>query len=163
METEKLYRTKTGYCHILPDKIVLTREGKIGEIANITVGNSVTRILIIYSIFSLALFYFSFSIFKTGQIFQSILFFLLGIYFSYGIFNSLNNSATPIIERRKIKSVKLKKGVSGLTRTRFEVFFEDTNGKLKKRLIILPGTLENGKEEEEKAVKIMIEEKLILN
>ncbi len=86
---------------------------------------------------------------------------LLNLFLIYAIFASLNNSATPIIERSKIKSVKLKKGVFGITRSRFEILFEENNGKIKKRLIILPGSMSNGQKETEKARKIMKEEKII--
>jgi len=41
------------------------------------------------------------------------------------------------------------------------VLFEDENGKVKKRLIMLPGSLTDGQNETEKAIKIMTEEKLL--
>ncbi|MEN8123036.1 MAG: phosphoribosylaminoimidazolesuccinocarboxamide synthase [Bacteroidota bacterium] len=161
MSNEKTFKTKTGFCHILPDKIILTRDGIIGNVAKVTVGNNITRILLIYGGLALALLYSAFDNFQRGQIFQPIFFGLIGLYLIYGIFTSLNNSATPIIERNKIKGIKLKKAIVGLTRSKFEVLFEDKNGKIKKRLIMLPGSLNDGQNETEKAVKIMIEEKLI--
>ena len=81
----------------------------------------------------------------------------------YGIVNSINNSATPIIDREKIKEVKFKKAIAGLTRSRFEVLFEDEQGKIKKRLIMLPGSSTDGKSATAKAIKIMTDEKLITN
>ena len=48
MENEKVFRTKTGFCHILPDRILLTRDGVKGNVANATVGKSITGVLIIY-------------------------------------------------------------------------------------------------------------------
>lgn len=48
MEQEKTFKTKTGFCHILLDKIVLTRDGVVGNVAKVTVGKSIARILIIY-------------------------------------------------------------------------------------------------------------------
>lgn len=128
-----------------------------------TVGNNISRILIIYGGLSLGLIYFAFDSYKNGQIAQTILFGLLGIYLIYGIVNSNNNTATPVIDRRKIKEVKLKKVIIGLTRSRFEVLFEDERGKIKKRLIMLPGSLSGGQNETEKAIKIMTDEKLITN
>jgi hypothetical protein len=113
MNYEKGFKTKTGFCHILPDKIVLTRDGIIGNIAKGTIGNNISRILIIYGGLSLGLFYFAFDSYKNGQIAQPILFGLLGIYLVYGIVSSINNSATSIIDRQKIKEVKLKKQLSG--------------------------------------------------
>lgn len=163
MENEKIFKTKTGFCHILPDKIVLTRDGIIGNVAKVTVGNNISRILIIYGGLSLGLFYFAFDNYKNGQIAQPIFFGLLGIYLIYGIANSINNTASPIINRQKIREVKFKKAIVGLTRSRFEVLFEDEQGKIKKRLIMLPGSLSDGQNETEKAIKIMTDEKLIMN
>lgn len=161
MDNEKIFRTKTGFCHILPDKIVLTRDGIIGNFSNVVVGNTISRILIIYCVISIGIFYFAFDNYRKGLIPQTLLFGLLGIYFVYGIVNSINNSATPIIDRQKIKEIRFKKGIIVLTRSRFEVLFKDDKGKTKKRLIMLPGSLTNGKSETEKAMKIMIDEKLI--
>jgi len=160
---EKIFKTKTGFCHILPEKIILTRDGIIGNIAKVTVGNNIPRILITYGGISIGLFYFVFDSYKNGQIIQMLFFGLIGIYLIYGIISSINNSATPIIDRNKIKEVKFKAAIFGLTRSRFEVFFKTENGKIKKRLIMLPGSLTGGKEETEKALKIMREEKLITN
>ena len=160
---EKIFKTKTGFCHILPDKIILTRDGIIGNIAKVTVGNNLPRILITYGCISIGLFYFAFDSYKNGQIIPMLLFGLIGIYLVYGIISSTNNSATPIIDRSKIKNIKFKAAIVGLTRSRFEVFFETENGKIKKRLIMLPGSLTGGKSETEKALIIMREEKLITN
>lgn len=161
MGNEKKFKTKTGFCHIFPDKIVLTRDGIIGNVSTVTEGNNISRILIVYGGLSIGLFYFAFDKYRNGQIARPILFGLLGIYLVYVIVNSINNSTTLIIDRQKIKEVNLKKAIAGLTRSRFEVLFEDEQGKIKKRLIMLPGSLTDGQSETEKAIKIMTDEKLI--
>ncbi|RKD86384.1 phosphoribosylaminoimidazolesuccinocarboxamide synthase [Mangrovibacterium diazotrophicum] len=161
METEKRFKTKTGYCHILADKIVLTRDGIIGNIANVTVGNTINRILIIYVLISIALIYFAIENFNKHDDFSAILLLLFSIYLIYGIFNSLNNSATPVIERQSIQHTKFVKGITGLTRARFVVIFTDDKGKTKKRLIMLPGTLTGGKSETDIAYNLMKEENFI--
>ena len=161
MERGKTFKTKTGFCHILPDKIILTRDGIIGNVAKVTVGNNIIRILIIYGGLASGLLYLAFTNYQSNKVFKSILFGAIGIYLIYGILNSINNSATPIIERNKIKSINLKKAIFGLTRSRFEVNFKDDNGKMKKRLIMLPGSMNNGQSETEKAIGIMTEEKLL--
>ena len=158
---EKQFKTKTGFCHILPDKIILTRDGIIGNMAKVAVGKSITRVLIIYGGISAFLLYSAFDSFQTGQIPMSIFYLIIGLFLMYGIFTSLNNSATPIIERKDITSIKFKKAIFGITRSRFEVLFKDENGKIKKRIIMLPGSLDNGKNETEIAKKIMKEEKLL--
>jgi len=161
METEKKFKTKTGYCHILTDKIVLTRDGIIGNIAEKAVGNNLSRTLIIYCIISILLIYIGYqSILKSSYI-ETVFYFLIAGYLIYGVLSSLNNSATPVIDRSKIKTVKFKKAIKGLTRSRFEVFFFDDMNKLKKRLIMLPGSMTGGDEATEEAIRIMQEENLI--
>ena len=160
METEKTFRTKTGFCHVTEDKIILTRDGVIGKVAKVTVGNNISRILIIYGLMSIGLIYFAYVSYVKGDTTTTLFFGLIGLYLIYGIIKSRNNSATPIIERKEIKKVTYNSGTSGLTRPRFEIEFND-NGEIKKRLIMLPGTLAGGQNEADKAVQIMREEKLL--
>jgi hypothetical protein len=157
---QKVFRTKTGFCHVTVDQIILTRDGVVGSVAKVTVGNNISRILIIYGLISLGLFYFAYDSYLKGNTFTTVLFGLLGLYLIYGITSSLNNSATPIIDRKDIKTTKFVKGTSGLSRSRFEIEFSE-GGKIKKRLILLPGSLTGGREEADKAVEIMREEKLL--
>ena len=152
---------KTGFCHISSDRIVLSRDGVIGNVSKVTVGNNIAKILVIYGCIAIGLFYFTFEAYKNGHTLQSILLGLLGLFLIFVIMTGLNNSATPIIERQSIKEVKFKKAILGITRSRFEIMFEDENGKIKKRLIMLPGSLTDGQNETEKAVRIMKKEKLL--
>lgn len=161
MESEKTFRTKTGFCHIQPDQIILTRDGIVGNVSEVMVGNNITKTLVTYGALSLVFIYSAFETFKNGKTLQPIFFGLIGLYLIIGIVRSLNNSSTPIIHRKKIKEVTFKKGLQGLTRSRFEVLFQDENGKMKKRLIMLPGSLNDGQDETEKAVEIMREEQLL--
>ncbi len=161
MENGKVFRTKTGFCHILNDKIVLTRDGVVGNIANAVVGKGITRILLINGVVSVGLLYSAYVDFMKGELFLPVLYGLLGGWLIYGVFSSLNNSATLAIERSTIIKVKFRKAIAGLTRSVFIVFFMDKNGKEKKRVIMLPGSMTGGKEETGKAMNIMKEEGLI--
>lgn len=161
MDTERKFRTKTGFCHILDDKIVLTRDGIIGDISKITVGNSITRTLIIYGLLSIGFLYYAYESYIEKDILFAVFFLLIVVFLIYGILSSLNNSATPIIERKSIQEIRVNKGISGLTRARFEVLFIDENGKTKKRLIMLPGSFTGGHTETDIALRIMTEEKLL--
>ena len=158
---QNIFRTKTGYCHILADRILLTRDGIAGNIAKLTVGNKITRILIIYGLISIFLFYFAFEYFKEEKFASMVFNIILGLFLIYNIKKSLNYSAASIIARDRIKEVKFMNAKFGATRSAFEIVFEDNNGKLKKRLILLPGSLNNGSAETEKALAIMKSEKLI--
>lgn len=161
MDTEKRFKTKTGFCHILPDKIVLSRDGVIGNVAKITVGKGITRILIIYGLLSTFLIYSAIEKYKIGEMGLAILFGLIAAYLIYGILTSINNSATPVINRDSIQKTLIKKGIKGLTRARFEVYFRESPEKIKKRLIMLPGSLTGGDTETDIDIKIMKEEGLI--
>ncbi len=162
MESERKFRTKTGYCHILNDKIVLTRDGIIGDISKVTVENNIIQILVMYGLLSAGLIYFAVNNFNNHDYFTAILFILIAVFLIYGIFNSLNNSATSVIYRQSIQRIKFIKGITGLTRARFEVIFTNENGMTKKRLIMLPGSLTGGQTETDIAYKIMIEENLLV-
>jgi len=161
MKAEKVFQTKTGYCHVLSDKIVLTREAMIGQVAEAAVGKSIGRTLSIYALIAIGLFYLAFDTWQSGGYVRAGLFALFGLFLTISIIGSRNNSAAHVIDRKMIKNMKLKRGISGLTRSRFEVVFVNETGKIKKRLIMLPGSLREGKEEMDKAVKIFTEEGLM--
>lgn len=155
MKTEQTFKTKTGFCHITEDKIILTRDGIIGNVAELTSGNNITRLLISYGLIASLMIYNAYNNFKS----ENWLFFglsaIAGIYLLYSVFKSINLSTTPIIERNKIKNVKFKPAKKFLTRSYFKVDFEQNVGKIKSRLIMLPGSLNDGTNETEKAVGIM--------
>jgi hypothetical protein len=155
---EKTFKTKTGFYHVTQDQIILTRDGIAGNAAKVMVGNSISRILIIYGFLSLALVYFTYDSYLKGDIVAAILLGLSALYLVNGIIKSINNSAKPIIDRKDITAVKFVKGSPGLTRSRFEVEFDEA-GKRKKRLILLPGSMTSGQQEAEKAIAIMRHEK----
>lgn len=158
MESEKIFRTKTGFCHILPDKLVLTRNGIRGSVAQVAVGNKMAQILVIYGVAVAGLLYSSFLSYQNGFVGRAVLLLLVAGYFVFGIARSIHYSATPVIERKNIRKIVFKKAVPGLTLSRFEVFFENTNGKIKKRLIMLPGSFSSGDDETKNALKLMQEE-----
>lgn len=155
METEQKFKTKTGYCHILADKIVMTRDGIVGNVAELTTGNNIYRILGIYGIMSIVLFYMAYTKIVKEEWIEFTVYCGIGIYLVYSLIKSLNLSATPIIERNKIKKLEFKPAKKFLTRSYFKVDFEQNDGKIKSRLIMLPGSLNDGTNETEKALEIM--------
>ena len=155
METEQKFKTKTGFCHILTDKIVLTRDGIVGNVAELTTGNNIYRILGIYGIMSVVLLYVAYTKIVKQDWIEFAVYCGIGIYLVYSLIKSLNLSATPIIELNKIKNVEFKPAKKFLTRSYFKVDFEQNDGKIKSRLIMLPGSMNDGTNETEKAVGIM--------
>jgi hypothetical protein len=160
-ETAATFETKTGFCHIFPDRIVLSRDGIAGEIASVTVGNNIARILVIYGMMALGFLAIAIDGYRKGILAQQIVPGVLAVVLICSIVASRNNSAAPVIGRSRIRKVTFRKAIPGFTRSHFVVRFEDERGKLKKRLIMLPGSLTGGPKETEKAVKIMTEAGLI--
>jgi hypothetical protein len=162
MNEAPTFRTKTGYCHILPDRIVLTRFGITGEVAQAVTGNRIERYLIIYAAAAVIFCFFAMRSYKEGDTTRTIIGAVVSGLFAWGVLSSMNNSATPVIMRNKIKEIKFKRGITGITRTRFLVYFTDENNRLKYRLILLPGSLSGGSAETAKALEVMQAEKLIV-
>lgn len=161
MTNEKIFKTKTGFCHVLPDKIILTKDGDTASITHQPAGNNILPLLIAYLVVAAGFFYFAFRSYQQGEIVLPIVFGAIGLYVIFSTINSLNNSTTPVIYRKDIRSVMFKKAVPGISRSRFEVKFENERGKIKTRLILLPGSVNDGENETQKALQIMKEEGLI--
>lgn len=160
METEKKFKTKTGYCHILQDKIVITRDGIIGNVSKVIFGNGLARSIVIYAAIAIFMLYSAFKAYQESKVVTTFFYFGVAMLIFYKLKQSNNYSTTSIIERTKIKNVKFVDAKYGATRSRFEVLFEDPNGEIKTRLILLPGSLNDGENETNKALEIMKSEKL---
>jgi hypothetical protein len=150
------FKTKTGICEINTEKLALTRNGFRGSLANKIYGNKPIRNLLLYlGLFIILLSLGIYNILVKDYIF-GFLSILVSLYFVYSIFRNRSNSATPIIELKNIISIKSHTPKPPLIRGYFIVSFNETGVK-KNRVIIMPGSLENGSSEFEKAVKIFKE------
>ena len=161
MEANNVFKTKTGFCHLLPDKIVLTREGVAGEAAKRLAGSSIARPLVIYGLLSAFNLHNAWTSFLGKEYGFTFFFAGLSIWFLYSIFRSLNNSAAPEISRAAIQKIVFKPAKPGLTRAYFEVIFTENNH-LKKRLILLPGSLSSGSTEAAKALEVFTSQGLLV-
>jgi len=152
---EQKFKTKNGYCHILDDKILLTHKDFLSNIDDIKTENNIQRTLFIYSVFGLICFlnvYFK-AIDKDWFFFS---FYLIGgVILTYSIFRSLKLTDSPTIERDKIKNITFVPAKKYLTRSFFKIDFEQNTGKIKTRLVMLPGSLNDGSKETDKALEIM--------
>lgn len=161
MENGKVFKTKTGYCHILKDKIVLSRDGIVGNVASVVSGNHIYQSVIIYLTAIGFLTYFLIKNYSEKSYVGIALDATLIAVLSYYIFRAFGYSATPVIERNKISQIVYKKAIPFLTRASFEVHFTDEKGRNKKRLIFLPGSLTNSETIANEALEIMRSEHLI--
>jgi hypothetical protein len=153
-DREYRFNTKTGTCVITPEKIVLKREGVTGTVANKVFGSSISRGLIIYSVIgSIALVIGILLIIGKGYFAGGFLC-AVGAVCLGSVIASRNNSAANIIERSSVQSVVAHSPHPPFTRAYFTVNFLE-NGKRRKRLIGLPGSMSGGKEEFRRALSIM--------
>ncbi|NVK27770.1 MAG: phosphoribosylaminoimidazolesuccinocarboxamide synthase [Flavobacteriia bacterium] len=157
----KTFRTKTGYCEITPEAIRIVRRGTRGNLAEMTMGNNIVAPLIMYGLIAVYVGYKSVEFYQNGNTPIALLFAALTLYFAIGTITSIRNSGAPVIKRSSIREVKLVKGATGVSRSRFEVWFVNEKGETKKRLIMLPGLTGGGETETAKAIEILRKEGLM--
>jgi len=154
---EQKFKTKTGYCHILPDKIILSRTGIIGNLDDIKYKENSATVLSMYGVLAAGLLFTGYTNYLAGQNLTAIIFGGFGLMLINGIVRSINFSGTPLIQRADIQEVVYKKGVWGISGSRFEIMFNDEKGRLRKRLIMLSGILEKDDKNTAEAIKTMVD------
>jgi len=159
MENGKTFETTGGYCHLLPAKIVLTKDEIIGINTSSSSRNTMPFRLMFLSTFVLLNLGGSVYFFQNNQILESIILLLGFLYTVWFIITNINVSDASIIDRKSIIEVKFKNRIIRLIHSRFEVFFVDEKGKTKKIIIPLKGSSTN--EETVKAIKLMRTEGLM--
>lgn len=162
METAKTFRTKNGYCHIFPHKIVLSAEEELAdpEAASPT-GNKLVLLLSIYISLAFLFMFFAYQDYHKDDKIFALFWAIVGVCLLTVVFRSRNNSDARVINRDQILKVNFVRSRPAAARGYFEVFFTNHNGNEKRRLILLPGAMANGAEETERALAIMREEKLL--
>ena len=155
MSTEGKYtfRTKTGICTITPEQIILTREGARGA-ADLTVSTSIGRALLIYGLLGGSALIIGLWYLLGGNTRAGVVFGVIGALLLWNVVKSRNNSTAPIIERSAIIAVEAHPPRPPATRGYLTVLFEE-HGKVRKRMIMLPGVMENGQAEYERAEAAM--------
>lgn len=161
MITAKKFRTKNGYCHIMSDRIVLTHSGFFGRLSALAMEGKMSRILTFFGTLSLVIFYISYLTFQNEESFWGFLFMAIGLYMIYAIAKNARNSVHPIILRNQITEVIQLEEVKGISPPGFEVIFKNLSGKMRKRIISLPGQFSKYPDELRLAKKLLREEGLL--
>ncbi len=154
---EQIFKTKTGFCHVFNNRIVFSKLGKAEDIKEPTPGSKNYSSGMVYFFLIIANGYFAYNAYMDGRTGSSLFFIVMGCYLFYAVRNQLKFSAMPIISADDILKIDFIKGTTFLTRSRFIIHFRDESGEEKNRLVMLPGSMMNGKEETEKAVRIFKE------
>ena len=149
-DIKEKFRTKNGYCFLLSDRLIMGRTNTIDP-SKVNSKDPIKSIIGIYLLLSIGLFYYANFEYQRHSNINAILYLCLGLYLSIGALYSLRYSAVSMIEYKNIKSIRIRRSIPGLLRNRFVVSFENAEGKLNKRLILMPGTLGKGEAETELA------------
>ena len=160
MITAKKFRTKTGYCHIMSDRIVFTHRGFLGRLGDLVLEGKIGRLLFIFGSLALLIFYFAFRKYQNDESMWAMLFFIIGLYIVYGVIKSATTSVHPIILRKQIVEVIQVEEVKGISPPGFEVIFKNGAGKTRKRIISVPGRFSKYPDELKTAKKLLREEGL---
>jgi len=137
MATAKKFRTKNGYCHVLADRLVFTRRNLWGRLGDLAMEGKMSRLIVLFSVITLLVFYFAYYQFALGSTVWGLLFTAIGAYLVYAIIKAKNQSVHPIIDRSKISNVTFVKSIEGISPPLLEIRFRDPNGKKKKRIVSL--------------------------
>ncbi len=151
-ETHPTFRTKTGTCTITREQIVLTRQGVRGRVADALIGSvSTRRLLVLYTVLGLSFLSIGVLCLSRHLYVVAALAIAMGAFLLVNTVRSRNNSAAPVILRDQIQSITAKKPIPSATRGYFKVQFLQGSRSVT-RLIILPGVLEDGQAEFDKAI-----------
>lgn len=164
MDKDKSFRTKTGYCHVLPEKILFTKNGDIENVlSNKTENKDPALFKVIFAILFLALLYLAYTQYKKEVITLTtfiILIILLPV-IAFLFSASLKPNTVNCINRDKIKRVKLYKGLGGMTYSKLFIYYEAENGRQLVKDISLQDPILSGKKGMEHVLKILSDENLI--
>ncbi len=151
------FKTMIGYCNLYPDKILLVRKGNPEEVNPKNEEQRLWKYLVFYTITGLFLAWLAYV--DRYNLPMCLWLGLTSAFLLFSVLRSiiLKESSAALMERDKIRSVRFKKGVKYLTRSRFIVVFEDRKRCNRIRYIFLPGSLNDGPKATEEALRAMKE------
>jgi hypothetical protein len=155
------FMTREGFCHLLPDHIILTKDGR-HELARYREPKISARLQAIVYLCLLTglLAYNSWKLYAEDKA-LSIFFAAAVLFFVLRFIRNMRYSQTNIIPRDRIRAVRFIKAFPYLTRSRLIVTFEDENGKLQMSLVPLPGWLNEGDRHTAEAIALLEKEELL--
>lgn len=128
-KSKNFFRFRDGYCHILNDKILLTRteapdENQLAQKKTVPYSQVAT-----YAFFSIIFSLYFFDQYQFGNRFLAFIFLIFASLFSIGSVNLLTLKLTPLIERSKIVKVRYVKKIPVIALASIQIEFKDKNNK----------------------------------
>jgi hypothetical protein len=158
MEGTKMFKTRSGYCFITPDEIIITQQNQLQKKPVKPARDMSTMVLSLYAIGAAFVLYFAVLGFQRADYYPASVLLLVSAGIMAYVYAARNKSFTPVIPRESIRDIELIKAVPGGLGTHFNIYFEDDSRQLKRRVIKLSGMLVPENVELIKAIEIMQEE-----
>jgi len=146
-----IFRTKSGFCRVERDRLRLERTGVRGGAAQALHGDSKARTWLVYCAVVAGSAYVCWSELQAGNMTVAMVFAALVGWLVLSLARARDFSMANEVLRSRTDRIELIRGVVGLTRDRVVLHFRDDAGKLARRFILLPGLLQRGQGEFERA------------
>jgi len=150
------FRTKSGIAHVTAEAVTIERSGLRGATAKALQGNSTARTWLVYAVLCAALSYNGWRVWQTSTWPLAFVLWALVAWIVLFMLNARNFTMTPVVPRETATRVQAVKGIWGLTRDRVIIHFSE-NGKPVRRYVLMPGVLQDGANELERAVVVLEE------
>ncbi len=150
------FRTKTGHATVTREQIVIERTGPRGRAAGMLQGNSKGRTLLIYGILLAVLGWSGWNSWSHGSTVTAVLFWGYGAWIAYALTKARNFTMTPVLSRVATSHIEGIRGLKGATRDRIVVSLSES-GREVRRFILMPGVLQNGAGELDRALALLSE------
>ena len=139
------FRTKTGECHVTPDRLSLLRTGPRGKLADTVQGRSRARTVGLYAVFVVCMAVLATSAWRADRPVAALMWFGYAAWVVVALARSRDFSVATEIPRPATTRIDVVRGWKGLTRDRLVVHFTD-DGRPARRFILLSGVLQGGSE-----------------
>lgn len=149
----RCFRTKTGVAQVSHDALRVERVGARGAMAEKVQGSSTARTWLVYAIFCLLLGYWALQQWQRGSSVLALVAGAMLLWTVASLVRARNFSMAPVVMRSATKRVQAVKGLPGLTRDRVLIHFNE-EGSPRCRYLLMPGVLQKGKNEIERAMAI---------
>ena len=155
------FKTDSGYCHILLDKIIFNNTESPDEDVAHKEANGISKSVIVYSIvFSILIAGVISGILFSADLYYILIILVFALWFLFRIIYKIQHAHINIILRSSITKIEFKEAIYNLQNAHFVIHFKNSNNASRKKYIGLPTSLDNleNKQLQQQAINIMEEE-----
>lgn len=116
MKSVELFRTKSGYCHVFDDKIILSQNDDTEEALGLIKSESIHKYIVIYFVLAAVLGVVAYFNYVNQKHASAFFLFCLSFFFLFNAIKSIGYSSINILDKKDIKNIIYKKPIVGVTR-----------------------------------------------